>query len=524
MHASRTMVVQVVACDSMDEALRAYRHADPRADTVEFRLDRIRQIDLDRLAAERGLPKVLTVRSRAQGGGVPPAERRDLLKRIVKLPVEYIDLELGDERLPWLAASSGPRRILSHHLLDSTPLDLGPLLGRMKAVTGIALYKIVTFAEVATDNLRIRDLLRWHGDGSLAAFCMGTKGAPSRVLAPFWGSAAIYAPRRGDRLTAPGQITLEDLFDTYRFDEIGRETRLFGVLGNPIGHSLSPIMHNAAFRALDLDLRYLPFEASTLAEFMPLLADLRLAGLSVTIPYKERFLPHLERLDAAARRAGAVNTVLKRWNRLEGYNSDTAAALAPLRGRIRLRGARVGVLGAGGAARALLAGLQRRGARVTVFSRTRSKAAALAERFGAHPLPWHKARRFRCDLLINATPVGMAPDITRTPIPGSWIAAPLVYDMVYNPLETRFLSLARRRGAGTLGGLEMFLEQGVTQFEMFTGRRAPRPVMRWAVVEALGGGNGADDGEPSVRSVRAGRPSERKSGGERGRREKHAGR
>jgi 3-dehydroquinate dehydratase/shikimate dehydrogenase len=501
------MVVQVVACDSMDEALRAYRQADRRADVVEFRLDRIRRVDPDRLAAARGRPKLLTIRSRAQGGGSPQSERRDLLRRIVSLPVEYIDLELGDEELPCLDSPGGPRRILSHHVLDATPLDLGPLLARMRAVPRVALFKIVTFAEVATDNLRIRDLLRGQGDGSLAAFCMGAKGVPSRVLSALWGSAAIYAPRRGDRLTAPGQVTLEALFDTYRFLDIARDTRLFGVLGNPIGHSLSPPMHNAAFQALDLDLRYLPFEASTLAEFLPLLADLRLAGLSVTIPYKERFLPHLERLDAASRRAGAVNTVIKRWNRLEGYNSDTAAALSPLRGRIRLRGARVAVLGAGGAARALIDGLRRRGARVTIFNRTKSRGTALAERFGARHLPWHRARCFPCDLLVNATPVGMAPDITRSPIPGTWVAAPLVYDMIYNPPETRFLRLARRRGATVLGGLDMFLAQGARQFELFTGRRAPLPVMRRAVVEALGGGNGPAENEPPPRGDRARRPS-----------------
>jgi len=494
--AVRTKVVQVVACDSMDDALRAYRHADARADAVEFRLDRMRRIDLNRLAAARGLPKILTVRSRAEGGGAPPGERRDLLRRIVSLPVEYIDLELGDEQLPCFANPGGPRRILSHHSLESTPLDFGPLLARMKAVAGIAFVQIVTFAELATDNLRIRDLLRGNTGGALAAFCMGAKGTPSRVLAPFWGSAAIYAPRRGDRLTAPGQVTLEELFDMYRFDEIGRDTRLFGVLGNPIAHSLSPTMHNAAFRALDLDLRYLPFEAETLAEFLPLLAELRLAGLSVTIPHKERFLPHLQRIDAAARRAGAVNTVVKRWNRLEGHNSDTAAALAPLRGRIRLRNARVGVLGAGGAARALLEGLRRRGARVTIFNRTPARAAALAERFGARHLPWQRARRFRCDLLVNATSVGMAPDITRSPIPGTWIAAPLVYDMVYNPLETRFLALARRRGADALGGLDMFLHQGAKQFELFTGHRAPRSIMRRAVIETLGAEVASDGHEP----------------------------
>src|SRR5207245_1232109 len=222
-------------------------------------------------------------------------------------------------------------------------------------------------------NLRHRDLLRSVPRGELIAFCMGPKGIPSRVLAPHWGSAAVYAPLRRASASAPGQVPLEDLFELYRFDRIDAETRLLGVLGSPVGHSLSPPMHNAALAALGINDCYLPFEATTVAEFLPLLSELRIAGLSVTLPHKERILPYLDRLDETARRVGAANTVVKSWNRLEGYNTDVEAALAPLRGRIDLKGARVAVLGAGGAARALVFGLEREGARVTIFNRTAAR-------------------------------------------------------------------------------------------------------------------------------------------------------
>ena len=231
------------------------------------------------------------------------------------------------------------------------------------------LVKIVTFAEVGGDILRIRDLLRGSEPGSLVAFCSGAKGVPSRILAPLWGSAAMYAPRRGGNLTARGQVAFEDLFELYRYDTIDAQTRLLGIVGSPLDHSLSPHVHNAALHELGLNHRYLPFEAATLPEFLPLMSELRVHGLSVTLPHKEKILPHLDTLDDAARRAGAVNTVVKSWNRLEGHNTDVAAGIAPLAARIALVGARVGIMGAGGAARALLAGLSERGAKVTVFSR-----------------------------------------------------------------------------------------------------------------------------------------------------------
>ncbi len=484
----RTRMVQVVACDTTQAMCNAYRSADPRADIVELRLDTVRDLDLDRLLALTGKAKLLTVRSRAQGGGMLPADRNPLLRRMVESAAEWIDIEPGDEALPCLKRPGGPRRILSYHDHQSTPFDLREVYERLRQTAHVSLVKIVTYADAATDILRIRDLLREARGRDLIAFCMGAKGRPSRILASRWGSAAIYAPLRDALPTAPGQLTLEELMEVYRFRRIGRKTRLLGVVGEPVGHSLSPRMHNAAIHALHLDYRYLPFEVSTVAEFLPLITELRIAGLSVTLPFKERFLPHLDRIDAAARRAGSVNTVRKSWNYLEGYNTDVSAALQPLRRLIRLRGATVGVLGAGGAARALVEGLCRRGAQVTLFSRSREQGTILARRFGARALPWSRARRFRCDLLINATPVGMWPDTARTPIPATWIAAPMVYDLIYNPTETLLLKRARRLGARVLGGTEMFIAQGAAQFRLFTGASAPLDVMRDAVEPAANHG------------------------------------
>ncbi|HYV84787.1 MAG TPA: shikimate dehydrogenase [Patescibacteria group bacterium] len=494
----RPRLIEVVNVTTTAEAILAYRSAHPRADLVELRLDGIRDLDLDRLLRERGKPKLLTIRSRGQGGQARPDERRDLLRRLVKSSADWIDLEPEDLEPPLPRARGGPRRILSWHGMEGTPLDLVERTRRLLALRGADLVKVVTFAETAGDLLRIRDLLRATPRGKVIAFCMGSKGVPSRVLAHAWGSAATYAPRRGAAPSAPGQVPIEDLIEVYRWDRLAASTGLLGVLGSPIGHSLSPVMHNAALRALGLELVYLPFEATGMAEFLPLISELRIRGLSVTRPFKESVLPHLDRVSPIATRCGAVNTVVKVWNRLEGHNTDAAASVAPLRRWMRLRGSRVAVVGAGGAARAVLEGLRGRGADVTIFNRTPAHALDLARRTGARHLAWSRLRGHRCDLLINTTPVGQAPRADATPVPAAWVRARRVYDLIYNPPETLLLRRARARGAEVRGGLEMFVSQGAAQFRLFTGRRAPRDVMRRAVVEALGRG-GAGEGEDDER-------------------------
>ncbi len=508
---SRCLLIQVIACESSEEMRRAYLAADPRADVVELRLDLVKDLDLERLLGARGKPRLVTVRSRQQGGGARPSDREPLLRRALQAGVEYLDLEFGSQDLPFLKDDRISRRILSFHDLIGTPTDLPALYARMRSVAEGALLKIVPFADAASDNLRVRDLLRAAEEGSLAAFCQGPKGAPSRVLAPLWGSVATYAPLREARQTAPGQVALEDLVELYRFNSIEATTRILGVVGSPVGHSLSPLIHNAALGALELDYRYLAFEAETLAEFLPLASELRVSGLSVTLPHKERVLPYLDTVDETARRVGAVNTVVKTWNRLQGYNTDVEAAVTPLRARLDLKGARVAVMGAGGAARALVYGLQREGARVTVFNRTAARSRALARDLGARSLPWSRLRRFSCDLLVNATPVGMAPQVERAPVPASWIAAPLVYDLIYNPPETLLLRQARRKGCAVIEGVEMFVAQGAAQFRLFTGREAPVDLMRAALLRALARPGPPAPGRGALPDSRAHRSSRSRS-------------
>jgi 3-dehydroquinate dehydratase/shikimate dehydrogenase len=428
-----------------------------------------------------------------------------------------MDVEAGDVEAAGVLRRGGPRRILSWHDINGTPLDLAERVRPLLGAPDVDLVKIVTFAELAGDNLRIRDLLRGAPRGRVIAFAMGAKGTPSRILAARWGSAATFAPRRGAPDSAPGQVSIEDLDEVYHWRTIGPSTGILGVLGSPIGASLSPAMHNAAFAALGLDLVYLPFEASSVAEFLPLFSELRLRGLSVTHPFKEAILPHLDVIAPEARRCGAANTVVKVWNRLDGHNTDVEAAVGPLRGWLPLAGARVAVIGAGGAARALVEGLVREGARVAVFSRTPQRARALARAAGAVHRPMARLKTFACDLVVNATPVGMAtpagmatpgraPERGRTPVPAAWLKAPRLYDLIYNPAETLLMRRARSRGIEARGGIEMFVMQGAEQFRLFTGRPAPVDVMRRAVEEALAQRAAASPaqgspGSPARRSV-----------------------
>ena len=505
---SPCLTIQVIAAESTEEMLQAYRHADARADVVELRFDTVRNLQPDRLLAARGKPKLVTVRSRQQGGEAHPADRETLIRRAIKAEVEYVDLEFGDHDQHLVTGRGPTRRILSWHDHQTTPADLPLLVERMRAAADGAILKIVTYADALTDNLRIRDLLKGQPAGSLIAFCMGQKGIVSRVLARAWGSAGIYAPGRGSPASAPGQVSLEDLFDLYRFDRIGHDTRLLGVVGSPVGHSLSPLMHNAALTALDLDYRYVPLEAPSLAELLPLVSELPFAGLSVTLPHKEAIRAYLDDIDETARAVGAVNTVVRRWNRLLGSNTDVEASIAPLKAVMALKGARVAVIGAGGAARALVCGLTREGARVTVFNRTAARARELARSFGARARPWSDLRRFACDAVINATSVGLAPLSEKSPVPPGWITAPLVYDLIYNPPETALLRAAAQRGAQVIGGVEMFVHQGAEQFRRFTGGEPPVDLMRRQVLAALQGTPHAtppDGAPPRAGATRGGR-------------------
>jgi 3-dehydroquinate dehydratase/shikimate dehydrogenase len=281
-------------------------------------------------------------------------------------------------------------------------------------------------------------------------------------------------------------VSLRTLTDLYRVDQLDQATRIFGVAGNPIGHSLSPLMHNAAFRRENVNAVMLPLKVKTLNDLLTLTRELPLSGVAVTMPLKQEVLPHLENMDPLTSRIGACNTLRTGADgNLYGFNTDVAGVVRPLERRLRLKGARILVLGAGGAARAAVFGLVEQGAEVFIVNRTHETAVALARKAKAKALKRELLKKSQFDVVINTTPCGMTGIAQALPIDPAELNARLVFDMVYTPIETPLLKLAKSKGLAVISGLEMFVQQGARQFEIWTGKPAPEADMMRVVELAL---------------------------------------
>jgi 3-dehydroquinate dehydratase/shikimate dehydrogenase len=281
-------------------------------------------------------------------------------------------------------------------------------------------------------------------------------------------------------------VKAETLRDVYRLEHLDQATRIFGVAGNPIAHSLSPLLQNAAFRREIVNAVLLPLKTKSVQDLLTLALELPLAGCAVTMPFKTEVVPHLANMDPLTARIGACNTLrMGADGKLYGFNTDVAGVVRPLERRLRLKGARVVVLGAGGAARAAVFGLVEQGAEVLVVNRTHEHAVTLARQAKAKSLKHELLAKQRFDVMINATPCGMTGAKQALPIAENELNASLVFDMVYSPLETPLLKLAKSRGIPVISGLEMFVQQGARQFEIWTGKPAPESEMMRVVEHEL---------------------------------------
>ena len=485
------MRILVVLADTIESLIEEYRAAPSGADLVELRLDRLTDWDLEPLFKIAGKPRIATCRSRAQGGFFSGSERERgaILKQAMALGAEYVDLEFESADEEILGETGASRALLSYHHRGITPLNLETIYHKMAAAAPQAILKLIPYADACSDNLRAREILKLaRSEGrELICFCMGQRGQISRILARAWGSWGMYAPLRSESTTAPGQLLLEDLEQIYREGTLQDATPLAGVLGHPVSGSLSPLLYNRAYQELGIDGCFLPLEAESVAEFLPLLSELPITGLAITHPHKEAFAGHCDELEPDAAAIGAVNTVARRWNRLVGYNTDIEGALRPLAGLMDLRGAKIGILGCGGSAVAAGFGLTRAGAKVILFGKAARREAA-AQRAGCSARAWREASTFRGDVLINATPVGMAGRPSESPVSWEKASAEIAYDFVYNPAMTRFLEEAHAAGARVVQGTAMFLEQAMLQFEILTGRTAPRALFEQILAAPRGEG------------------------------------
>jgi len=396
-----------------------------------------------------------------------------------------IEIESAENAIPRLDALRGKGRLLlSYHNYDGTPSPEG-VLRRMLRIQADG-YKIVTTARKPSDNFRVLALTKSHPRTPLIVLAMGETGFPTRVLATAWGGMFTYAAPNASEGTAAGQVSARVLRHLYRVEKFSRAAKIYGVIADPVRHSISPAVHNRAFQAQRMDAVYLPFlvQPAQLKDFFVLAEKLPLAGFSVTIPHKQKVLRYLDVVDPLARRIGAVNTVWKKAGKWRGANTDADAVTVPLARQLRLAKSSVLVVGNGGAARSAAYALVDSGAKVTIVGRNPDRVRSLARACGAEPLQREQLNGRRFDAVVHATPLGMHPHpegcFFADAIPGD-----LVFDMVYNPLQTTLLRRASQQGLIVISGVQMFLEQAARQFEIWTGTPAPRTVMEKAALEAL---------------------------------------
>jgi 3-dehydroquinate dehydratase/shikimate dehydrogenase len=482
--------------------------------TLEVRLDYLRNAQ-EREAFLRWLSHtklhctVIATCRTSRGGGLFRGNHKtqlEILAQAVRAGCNWCDLEMetATHIVPAdLRRALYPARLLiSYHNFRRTPSGLPEIVRRLERAGGDAV-KIAAQCNSIRESVKIVGITRARGNR--VAVPMGEVGLAGRILALRAGSALAYAAV--EQTTAPGQLSLQAMKHLYRAGEITRRTRVYAVIGNPIGHSLSPLLHNTAFRARQVDAVFVPFLVRELRDFLRAVGPFGAAGFAVTIPHKEAILRFLHDCDPLAARIGAVNTVVVRGGgRLYGYNTDYVGVLRSLERRMRLDGSRVLLLGAGGAARAAAFALAQAGAVVGICARRPHRARSLAQAAGGQVVARAELRREFFDAVVNCTPVGMDPR-GGSPIGRAELHCRIVMDMVYRPRETKLLRVARSRGIETISGVEMFLAQGVAQYEIWTGERAPEAAMRRAVLSTLAaeekshGRGSRSRGAPSVKRL-----------------------
>lgn len=474
---------------------------------VELRLDYIRsRLNLKRLLTDRPGPCIVTCRREQDGGQWADTEQARLLalRTAIVEGVDYVDLE--DDVAGGIPRYGKTKRIISYHNFRETPHELEEIHARL-ASKDADIVKLATMAHRSSDNLRMLRLVK-NAKIPTIGICMGEVGIPTRILCGKFGAPFSYATFHTERKMAPGQIAYKQMRELYRYDEINGDTEIYGVMADPIAHNMNPIVHNAAFRAHAMNKVYIPFRVSRddLRSFMDDCRELGIKGLSVMLPHKEDIVRCLTQGDGAVRGIGACNTVvfgkalpadasdpvgagegayLGQAN-VVGYNTDYRAfmdvmdTIYPEGDRSSsLVGKTALVLGAGGVSKAIVFGLRRREAEVVISSRTFDRARYLAELFKARAAAWYERMSVEPDIIINATPIGMHPNLDESPYdPDCLKRAQIVFDTVYNPEQTLLVKQARDKGCKVITGVDMFIRQVTLQFRHFTGQEASEEAMR----------------------------------------------
>ncbi|SNS39624.1 3-dehydroquinate dehydratase [Granulicella rosea] len=464
---------------------------------LELRLDYLEKPaaalpKIKQFIAEHSAATIVATCRCISGGGKFQGTAQDELDMLVKAAgagVHMVDLELGSAEALKPAGiqklrDTGVGIIVSYHDFKAT--------GNLDAVYARILpfdphfIKIVPTAQKLTDNLTLLRFLERVDQPNIVGICMGEFGIISRVLGVRTGSAFTFASATVGEETAPGQIAARTLIETYRLEDIDASTKVYGVAGDPVGKSMSPMMLNSAFRRETVNAVYLALQTKKIEDLVELVREIPIHGLSVTMPHKQTIMAHLEHTDPLSAKIGACNTVLRAQDgKLYGFNTDVAGIVTPLERRLTLKGAKILVLGAGGAARAAVFGLRDKGAEVFILNRTPETAQKLARQAGAKVIKREAIAKSSFDVIINTTPVGMAGTKSPALLTAEELKTRFVFDLVYNPIETPLIRLARQNNIPVITGVEMFVLQGARQFEIWTGKPAPEEEMLRVVLHAL---------------------------------------
>jgi len=465
------------------------------AQLVEIRLDYLQgEVNIRRLLADRPCPVVISCRREEDGGKFTGTEEQRvlLLRTAVAEGADYIDLE--EDIAGGIPRFGTTKRIVSLHDFRKTPENLSAVHRRISQLDP-DIIKICTMANHPHDNLRMLRLVH-QSEIPTVGLCMGDIGVPSRVLTGRFGSPFSFATFHSERALAPGQLSFDQMKDIYRYDQITPETEVFGVIADPIGHSLSPLIHNAAFAHLGMNRVYIPIRVprEDLPQFINDAPEFGIKGLSVTIPHKEAVIPKLTEAERAVHDIGAANTIVFDGPHRRGYNTDYRAAMTSLEEVVEppagqekfLEGKTALILGAGGVGKAIAHGLLRRGAKVVLSDGDPQRALDMAQRLDCRAVDWNVRHTISADLLVNCTPIGMHPDVDESPYPKHHLRPSMVvFDAVYNPENTLLIKDARSRSCRVVTGVEMFVRQACLQFEWFTGEPGPHDLMRDVVRRAI---------------------------------------
>jgi 3-dehydroquinate dehydratase/shikimate dehydrogenase len=466
------------------------------AKMIELRLDFLAKApDFKRLLANKPCALVATVRRPQDGGRWPRSEeeRRMLLRQAIVSGFDWVDIETDIAEV--VRRFKDVKRIVSYHNLREVPPDLEKIHERM-CQQDADVVKLAVTAQQPVDILRVLKLLK-NPPKPTVAFCMGDLGIASRILGAKLGAPFAYAAFNKERGIAPGILSYDELKRVYHYGRINKDTKVYGVIGDPVGHSLSPLIHNTAFAALGINSVYVPFRVprANLEDFLKQFDRLPVHGYSVTIPHKEAAASFAREKAEAVELIHAANTLIRGEDGFFAHNTDFQAVrdslLANLPGSAEgvlpaLHSRTALILGAGGVARAAAQVLRRAGASVAIANRTHERAQQLAEQVGCRAVDWAARHNVICDTLINCTSVGMHPNVDESPIHPSFLKPGLVVmEIVYIPETTLLVKEARSRGCHVLTGVDVFVRQAALQFELFTGRQAPLEMMRRVVRHTL---------------------------------------